>query len=318
MAIEHRALGATEYRLSPIGLGAWQFSGGKGLGAFWGDLSSETVREVVRVSLEHGVSWIDTAEIYGGGRSEDAVADALKSLGVAPGKISVATKWFPLLRFASSITRTLPDRIRHLGGYPIALHQVHMPTSLSSIPAQMKAMAAAVRDGAIGAVGVSNFSAAQMRKAHAVLKDFGIPLASNQVSFSLVNRAAERNGVLEAAKELGITIIAYSPLGQGILTGKFHTAEGVIRPDGMRRYVPAFSPAALSRREPLVRLLREVGAGHGATPAQVALAWLIRAHGDTVVAIPGARSVEQARSNALSMTLELTAEEIRRLSETAA
>lgn len=137
-----RSLGKTGIVVSPIGLGAWQFSQGKGAaGMFWKPLAQETVREVVRESLAAGITWIDTAEIYGRGRSEESVADALEASGAGHKKALVATQWFPLFRTARSIGRTIHERIRRLNGWPITLYQVHMPTSLSTIPAQMRAMA---------------------------------------------------------------------------------------------------------------------------------------------------------------------------------
>ena len=312
--IKERNLGKTGITVSPIGLGAWQFSQGKGAsGMFWGSLDQDTVRAVVRESLAGGISWIDTAEVYGWGRSEESVADALQASGVEQGRALVATKWMPFLRTAGNIGRTIHERIRRLRGWPISLYQIHMPASLSPIPAQMRAMASLAKEGLVRSVGVSNFSAPQLRLAHTVLADMGVPLASNQVRYSLLDRTIERNGVLEAARELGITIIAYSPLAQGLLSGKYHADRSSVRTIGMRRHMPGFSAAGLDRAEPVIGALREIAAAHAVPPAQVALAWLLAAKGDTVVAIPGARNVEQVRSNAAAMLLSLSAGEVERL-----
>ena len=311
-----RPLGQTDIRISPIGLGCWQFSGGQGLiGRYWPVLSQGAVRDIVESSLEAGVNWFDTAEAYGGGASEKALAAALRALGRKPGEVVVATKWLPVLRTARSIPRTIDQRLEALGEYPIDLYQIHNPWSLSSLEAQLREMAALRKGGKIRAVGVSNFSAEQMRRAHRLLESEGVSLASNQVRYNLLDRAIEGNGVLEAARELGVTIIAYSPLAQGVLGGAYHEDPQRIgeRP-GMRKRLKAFRPEQLARTLPLVEELRRIGEAHGVSPAEVALAWLIRAHGDTVVAIPGASSVEQARRNAAAMGLRLGDGELEALS----
>ncbi len=312
---ERRPLGATDIRLSPIGLGCWQFSEGKGfIGGFWETLPREDVREIVRVSLEAGINWFDTAEAYGWGASERGLSRALSELRVEPEKIAVATKWYPVLRTTRSLRRTIEDRLRNLSPYAIDLHQVHNPLSLASVKSEMNAMADLVEEGAIRTVGVSNFTEGMMRRAHAALQDRGYALAANQVHYSLLRRNIERNGVMEAAKELGITIIAYSPLAQGILSGKYHDDPTSIRTrPGPRKWMSPFKKKGLEKSRPLVEALREVGDRHGATPAQVALNWLCTFHGDTVVAIPGAGSVEQARGNATALDFTLSGGELEQI-----
>ncbi|HXI04030.1 MAG TPA: aldo/keto reductase, partial [Candidatus Saccharimonadales bacterium] len=235
--------------MSSVGLGCWQLSGGEGMaGRYWPALGEETERAVVRASLEAGVTWFDTAEFYGNGRSERALASALKAAGAAPGDVSIATKWMPFLRFAGNIRSTIGARLEALGGFPIALHQIHQRMSLSPVAAQMNAMADLVEAGSIRSVGVSNFGAGAMTAAHRALAERGIPLASNQMSYSLLDRRIERNGVLETARRLGVTIIAYSPLAQGALTGKFHGEAGKpVAVEGPRRIRRPFRPAALER-----------------------------------------------------------------------
>jgi aryl-alcohol dehydrogenase-like predicted oxidoreductase len=204
--------------------------------------------------------------------------------------------------------------LENLGGYPIDLHQVHQPLSLSSVEAQMNAMADLVHDGRIRAVGVSNFSAARMRDAHAYLKARGVVLASNQMPYSLLDRRIERRGVLAAARELGVTLIAYSPLAQGVLTGRFHDDLDEIRSrPGPRKWMPRFRDKALRRTWPLIKVLREIAERHQATSSQVALNWLVTHHGDTVVAIPGATRVEQAKDNAAAMSFDLGRRELDRI-----
>lgn len=315
--MENVTLGKTDIAISPIGLGCWQFSRGKGLpGRYWGKLSNDTIQEIVAGSVREGINWFDSAEAYGWGRSEEALAQALNACDQQPGDIVVATKWFPLLRTAGSIKKTIDQRLKHLSGFPIDLHQVHFPASISSIKAQMNAMADLEIEGKIRSIGVSNFSASQMRRAHAALRVRGCLLAGNQVRYSLLDRGIERNGVLETAKELGITIIAYSPLAQGVLSGKYHENPDLIRKrPGPRKYLPSFKRKGLQKTAPLVEELKRVASAHQATPSQVALNWLIRFHGTTVVAIPGAYTAQQALDNAGAMKIHLTREELERLHE---
>jgi aryl-alcohol dehydrogenase-like predicted oxidoreductase len=314
---ELRSLGQTGIRITPIGLGCWQFSGGHGLvGSYWESLSQQAANEIVRAALDGGINWFDTAEAYGRGRSEQALALALEAAGKKDGEIVVTTKWWPLLRTARSIGGTIGDRLRFLRGFTIDLHQVHQPFSFSSVEAQMDAMADLVEGKMIRSVGVSNFSAAATRRAHAALARRGIPLASNQVRYSLADRRIETNGVLDTAQELGVTIIAYSPLGQGILTGKYHEDPQLIasRP-GPRRFLPAFRARGLEQTRGLADELGRIAGSHGVTPSQVALNWLVRFHGETVVAIPGAVRVHHAQEAARAMDLELSAEEMSRLDD---
>jgi len=312
-----RPLGRSPIEVSAIGLGCWQFSGGRGLvGSFWSILSQETANEIVAVSLAGGVNWFDTAEMYGDGRSEATLARALTAAGRKNGDVVIATKWWPLLRTARSIVSTIGERRRRLAPFDIDLHQVHHPFALASVAAQINAMADLVDSRSVRCVGVSNFSAAQMRAAHRALAARGIPLVANQMRYSLLERRIETNGVLAAARELGITIIAYSPLAQGILSGKFHRDPSLVRSrPGPRRWLAAFRPSGLERSRALVAALEEIARAHGATPAQVALSWLVRFHGDAVVAIPGAVSAAQARENAGAMALELRAAELQQLDE---
>jgi aryl-alcohol dehydrogenase-like predicted oxidoreductase len=309
-----RPLGRTEIEISAIGLGCWQFSGGRGLiGSFWGAVPEATVNAIVKASLDGGINWFDTAEAYGRGRSEETLARALAASGRGPGEVVVATKWWPTMRRAESIRATIDERLRFLAPYPIDLHQVHQPYALATVAAQMNAMADLVEAGKIRAVGVSNFSAKRMRAAHAALAARGLPLASNQMLYSLLDRRIENSGVLDAAKELGITIIAYSPLAQGILSGKFHSDPSLVASSGMRRFRRDFRAAALARSRLLIDALARIAAAHNATTSQVALAWTIQFHGPAIVAIPGATKERHVADNVGAMHLTLTGEELRSL-----
>ena len=313
--MEKRRLGNSSIGISAIGLGCWQFSKNHTLvGSFWGDMEESAIQAIVHGSLQAGVNWFDTAEMYGNGKSEQMLSTALQTLHVNEKDIVIATKWSPILRFASSIERTFPEREKNLSPFPIMLLQVHNPTSLSSVEAQMQHMAALVKTGKLKLVGVSNFSLARMKKAHETLLANDLFLASNQMHYNLLDRSIETNGVLDYAQKNKITIIAYSPLAQGLLTGRFHDDKNLIKNRlGFRKYMPAFQERSLRRTLPLIGALREIAEEHKVTPAQVALSWLIQFHGDTVVAIPGASSVKQAQQNAAVMDFELTSDELHTL-----
>jgi len=315
--LKKRRLGKTDIEITPIGLGCWQVAQGANFSArFWETLGETAIRSVVGAALAGGINWFDTAEAYGNGRSEQKLSEALESLAVRPGAVVIATKWWPFPRTARSISATIDRRAACLGRYPIDLHQVHNPASFSPIPAQMKEMAKLLKAGRIRAVGVSNFSATQMQAAHDALAAEGISLASNQVRFNLLDRSIERTGVLETAKRLGVTIIAWSPLAQGILTGRFHEDPGAMRKaSGMRRMMSRLGPRTLERTRPLVDELRTIARAHDAVVSQVALAWQTTFHGDTIVAIPGASRPAQAEQAAAAAELRLSARELTRLDE---
>lgn len=312
--VNKRLLGQTGIEITSIGLGVMQFAGGSGVfRLMFPPISQESMNDIVRAALDRGINWFDTAEAYGGGRSERGLAEALKAANRADEAVIVATKWRPFLRTAANIAKSVDDRQRYLDGYTIDLYQIHQPYSFSSPEAEMAAMADLVEAGKIRAVGVSNFNAEQMRRAHAALAQSGIPLASNQVEYHLTNRKIERNGILETAKELGITIIAWSPLASGILTGKFHKDPEKLRQTPLgRRFMLRRN---IDRSRDLISALDEIAAARDVTPAQVALNWLIHAQGETVVAIPGASKVHHAQQSAGVMKFKLTEEEMHRINQ---
>ena len=174
--------------------------------------------------------------------------------------MKLATKWWPFFRAAGSIPATIGERIECLSPYPIDLYQIHQRFSLSSVKRQMDAMADLVEAGKIRSVGVSNFTAAGMEEAHRALAARGIPLVSNQVRISLLDRSIERNGLLEAARRLGVTLIAYSPLAQGILSGRFHeNPEAIGSVKAMRRMSGSIKPETIAKTAPLVAELKRGG-----------------------------------------------------------
>jgi aryl-alcohol dehydrogenase-like predicted oxidoreductase len=309
-------LGRSTLELSPIGLGVMQFAGGKGMFKAMFPTVPEDVRSgIIRNALDGGINWFDTAELYGGGQSERYLAEALQEVGAPDGEFVIATKWSPFLRTANNIPRTIHERIAQLQPYPIGLYQVHNPWSFSSPEAEMKAMADLVDMELIQVVGVSNFDPEQMRRAHKALADRGIPLASNQVQYNLLHREIENDGILETARELGIAIIAWSPLASGILTGKFHRHPEILEntPAVRRRRLAG----QLEKSEPIIEVLEEIAAVHEREPAQVALSWLIH-QGEDIFAIPGASRVDHVQESVGAMELKLSDAELTELDQISA
>jgi aryl-alcohol dehydrogenase-like predicted oxidoreductase len=312
--VQMRRLGKTDILVSPIGLGVMEFAGGGGLiGHVFPVIPQEEKNAIIKAALDCGINWFDTAEAYGAGVSERSLAIALKAAGKSDKDVSIATKWLPILRTAGNIPHSIKNRLKNLDGYSIANYMVHQPYGFSSPEAEMNAMANLVEAGKIHSVGVSNFNPARMRRAHAALAKRGLPLAVNQVRYSLLSREIERNGILETAKELGVTIIAYTPLASGLLSGKYHkNPELLKRISGWRR---ASMQRNLERSRKLINAMDEIATSSGATIAQVALNWLINFNGEIVVTIPGATKVRQAEENAGAMNLRLSDDEIARLDD---
>lgn len=279
-------------------------------GKFWPKLEDDLINNIIKTSLDGGINWFDTAEVYGNGASENALARALTFNGKKPGQIMVATKWWPMFRTASNILKTIEQRIDALAPFPIDLYQVHQPWGFSNEKSEMEAMTRLVKENKIRYVGVSNFSAAQMRSAWETLQKNGIQLVSNQVRYSLLDRKIESNGILQTAKELGISVIAYSPLAQGLVTGKFHENPGLLKNIGMRKHSSQFKPGRLERSRPLIETIRKFANKYEVSTSQIALNWLIYSHGDTVVAIPGATKESHARENTGTLNFRLSAEDL--------
>ncbi len=287
-------------------------------GKFWPTLEDNLVDSIVKTSLDGGINWFDTAEIYGNGASEKALSKALTDNGEKPGEIMIATKWWPMFRAASSIIKTIDKRIDALNPFPIDLYQVHQPWGFSTVKSEMDAMAELVKEQKIRNVGVSNFSAAQMRSAWEALQKNGITLVSNQVRYNLLDRKIESNGILQTAKELGISIIAYSPLAQGLVTGKFHENPELLKNIGMRKYSSQFKPVGLGKSRPLIKTIQELATKYNVSTSQVALNWLINFHGETVFAIPGATKESHATQNTGTMTFRLADEDLNLLNQKSA
>jgi aryl-alcohol dehydrogenase-like predicted oxidoreductase len=289
-------------RLSAIGLGTWQFGSTE-----WG-YGSEYARveagAIVRRALDLGVNLIDTAEIYGQGRSERIVGEAIRGRRES---VFLATKLFPIgLPF--QVAGRAHGSARRLGVEHLDLYQQHWPSPLFPPRSTMPRMRRLVESGLVGHVGVSNHSLEQWQSAEQTL---GGPVLSNQVQFSLVDRAPERL-LLPWAQERGRVIIAYSPLAQGLLSGRYQQSP----PRNLRRMRRTFSAGSRARAQPLINALGEIASRHGATNSQVALAWLIRK--PNVVAIPGASSVRQLEENVAAADVELSDDDDARLAALAA
>ena len=306
-----KQIGHTDLHVAPLGIGTWQW----GDTQFWGYGKSYDVDDVITAfwsSINAGITFFDTAEVYGSGRSERFLGRLACSTET---KVVVATKFAPLpwRLSAQEVHRAIDASLQRLGVQQIDLYQVHWPFTLMSIPTLMHALADAVGEGKIHAIGVSNFNATQLQQAHDVLSQRDISLAANQVEYSLLARGPEVSGVLDTCRSLGITLIAYSPLAMGLLTGKYKTN---VMPTGARRYTPRFQTKHLEAVEPVLNLLREIGSGHGdKTPSQVALNWLIQ---QDVLPIPGAKNARQAQQNAGALGWSLTDAEIQILDEATA
>jgi aryl-alcohol dehydrogenase-like predicted oxidoreductase len=280
-----------------IGLGTWQFGS-----AEWGygrEYADRVAGEIVHRALDLGVNLVDTAEIYGLGRSERIVGEAIRNRRA---DVFLATKLFPVGLPFRARARARAS-LRRLGVDHVELYQQHWPNPLFSPGLLMPRFRKLVDEGLVRHAGVSNHNLAQWQ---ACEKAFAGPVLSNQVRFSLLDRRPERELVPWAQRE-GRVIIAYSPLGQGLLSGKYQDAA----PSNFRRARGDFSASARARREPLVSTLREIASGHTATPAQVALAWLVQK--PNVVAIPGASSVQQLEENVAAADLVLDGDEVAHL-----
>ncbi|MDQ6697681.1 MAG: aldo/keto reductase [Actinomycetota bacterium] len=286
--------------LSAIGVGCWQFgSSDWGYGNDYGD---KTAVDILHRALDLGVNLVDTAEIYARGASESIVGRAIAERRK---EVFVATKLTPVWPDATHTYEHGRLSAMRLGIETIDLYQVHFPNPVMPAAQTMKGMRRLQDEGLVRNAGVSNYSAAQWRGAEEAL---GHPVLSNQVRFNLLQRKPEKE-VLPHAQAADRLVIAYSPLGQGLLGGRYDKDNRPSSPTRLSN--PLFLPENLDRVTPLIDTLRQVAKTHDATPAQVALAWLVRQ--PNVVAIPGASSVEQVEHNAAAADLELTEDDAQRL-----
>jgi aryl-alcohol dehydrogenase-like predicted oxidoreductase len=271
------------------------------------------VLDAFLTSAHAGLTFFDTAEVYGHGESEKLVGFLTRKWRASDTRpITIASKFalLPGRDGARSLLPALDASLKRMGLGAIDLHQVHWPDkTMATIDALMAAMADAVRAGKVRAVGVSNFSADELRHAHRALASHGLALASNQVHYSLLHRAPEVDGVLEACRELNVALLAYSPLEMGLLTGKYSADR---RPGGRRSDNPIFGDENVANALPVIERMRAMAtARSGATVSQVALNWLRAKPG--VVPLPGAKNAQQAGDNAGALGWSLTADEVSEL-----
>ncbi|VEP13377.1 Aldo/keto reductase [Hyella patelloides LEGE 07179] len=308
--METNKLSLGNISLPTLGIGTWAW----GDSLFWGygsDYGETEVEKAFATAVASGASFFDTAEVYGLGESEKLIGRFLKQ---TTQPVQIATKFFPLpWRFGKqAVADALTASLERLGVEQIALYQVHMPFDFfMGQQTLMEALADEVLRGRILTVGVSNYSATQMQQAHELLAKYDVTLNVNQVRYSLLTRQIEKNGILEKARELGVTILAYSPLAQGLLTGKY-TPERQEKVTGARKLDPKFSVSGLSKIEPIISQLKQLGEKYQKNSGQVALNWLM-AQGN-VIPIPGAKNAQQAAENAGAMGWQLSSEDVEQLS----
>ncbi len=287
-------LGMSGLYVSPIGVGtnSWRFN----------QQAMPGLQSTFDAALNAGVTVFDTAEVYGFGSSERTLGQLLPTANQKP---VIATKFLPVpWRLGkSSLTAALQGSLSRLRVAQVDLYLIHSPASPVAIETWMDALADALQAGLTRAVGVSNYSIEQMRRAHAALSKRGIALACNQVEYNLLQRNAERNGLLSLCRELGVTLVAYHPIASGLLSGKY-TPDNP--PQDWRRLV--YRRSYLTRIQPVVDRLRQIGAAHGGkTPSQVAINWIMC---KGALPIPGAKNVRQAQDNAGALGWRLTDDEV--------
>ena len=292
--MEYRELGKSGIKISVIGLGTWQW-GSREWG--WNRLYTEKdVLAAFQKALELGINFVDTAEVYGLGKSEEILGRAMREHRE---EIVVATKVWPWNLSYGRVLRAADRSRRRLGVDTIDLYQIHWPNRFISIRSTMKAMKKLIDDGKIRCVGVSNFNLAQMKGAQEALDP--IELVSNQVKYNVLDREIEKE-LLPFASEEKIRIIAYSPLAKGLLTAKY--TAGTEPSSFVQRMSPRFSQRNLLKLRETYELLREIGNAHKKTPTQVALNWLIGK--ENIIAIPGAKRPRDVAENAGATDWRLT------------
>ncbi|HXA75212.1 MAG TPA: aldo/keto reductase [Acidimicrobiales bacterium] len=310
-ATDRIILAGSDVAIPPLGVGTWAWGdkGVWGMGGYDQSLTESTIHDAWEASIEAGVVFFDTAEVYGSGESERIIGRLLASDPTVRSSVVIATKFMPSpwkVNVHARLLSAARQSLERLGCDTIDLYQIHGPISLRSHDAFGEALAAAHAEGLVKAVGVSNYSAKETRSMDAALRKRGLRLASNQIEFSLLRTMPRRVGLLDCCRELGVVPLAYSPIGQGRLTGKYTASNP---PPGGR----TFSAHPMEQVDAIVAELRRIGEAHdGRTPSQVALAWLI-AQG--AVPIPGAKNRSQAEQNAGALGWQMTDDELARLDD---
>ncbi len=307
--MQKRRLGTSDLELTPIGIGAWAM-GGSGWAFSWGPQDDRDSIAAIRTALEAGVNWIDTAAVYGYGHAEEVVARALE--GVSP-RPYVFTKCGRNWNERGEIVKTLrredvrkecENSLRRLRVETIDLYQIHWPEPEEQIEEGWETLVRLKEEGKVRWIGVSNFQVSHMERAARIA-----PITSNQPPYSIIQPEAERE-ILPYCQAHSIGVIVYAPMKSGLLTGAM-TRERVARlhPEDWRRRSPYFQEPMLTRALRLVELLRAIGARHGRSPGEVAIAWTLR-HPAVTGAIVGMRSAAQASGILGALEFRLSPEEI--------
>ena len=288
-----------------MGIGTWAW----GDRFYWGygrNYSEAEIKAAFEASLDAGINFFDTAEVYGQGLSERLMGKFIREMSTqGEARPIVGTKFYPYpwRIWKSSLELALMGSLKRLQMEKMDLYQIHWPFPPVPIETWATALADIFEKGLTHAIGVSNYNSNQMRRAHTVLVKRGILLASNQVSYSLLNRKIEKNGLLKLCQDLGISCIAYSPLAQGVLTGKYGPKKPL---SGIRGRI--YSGKLLNQAEPLLRLMREIGhTRDGKTLSQIALNWVMC---KGAIPIPGVKNLQQSQENIGALGWKLTEEEV--------
>jgi aryl-alcohol dehydrogenase-like predicted oxidoreductase len=313
MASDTLTLPGSDVAIPRLGVGTWSWGDKStwGMDGYDTQLTRDSIREAWDASIDAGVTLFDTAEVYGGGESERIIGALLADDPTRASRAVVATKFMPSpwkLDVRRSLLAALRASLGRLGLPAVDLYQIHGPISLRSHAALAGALAAARDEGLVRSVGVSNYSIKETRAMAGALESHGMRLATNQIEFSLLRRSPETGGLLAACADLGIVPLAYSPIGQGRLTGKYSATNP---PPGKR----TFSNHPMEVVDAVVAELRRIGDEHGGKlPSQVALNWIV-AKG--AVPIPGAKNRSQAEENAGALGWNLDGDQVSRLDRAA-
>lgn len=289
-------VGSTDLRVGAVGVGTNS----------WGSRgeSDPGKRSTFDALLAAGVTLFDTAEIYTAGASETTIGRCIRDSGMTP---VILSKFFPFpwrLR-KEAMNKALGRSLSRLQVPRVDVYLLHFPWPPVPVETWADVLADEVKAGRARAVGVSNCDAGQTRRAHTVLAARGIPLACNEVEYSLLNRGPERSGLVSTCRELGVTLVAYRPLAMGMLTGKYSPDRP---PRGMRGL--QFRRAYLERMAPLITAMTRIGSAFGKTPSQVAINWLLC---KGALPIPGAKNAAQAGENAGAMGWRMHDDEVTEL-----
>ncbi len=295
--MNYTTLGKAGIKISQICIGTWAWGDKLIWGYGKGGYSDQDLKEAFQKSISLGINFFDTAEVYGGGRSEELLGSFIKE---SSADVVVSTKFFPFpYRLSKNdLRKAIKNSLQRIGLNKVSLYQIHFPYSIVPIDMWLNALADSYEEGFTEAVGVSNFSLKQMKHSVEVLSKRGVRLTSNQVRYNLLARNAEFSGLSSYCKNEGITLLAHSTLAQGILTGKYTSKNP---PHGMRRL--AFPPSKLKQYEPLINTLKEIASKYGSSGAQVAINWVIAKGAVPIVGVKNSRQADE-NINAIDWTLD--------------